>query len=818
MIVIGKRSMKIGTLLLLCFTVFLSCDKHQLTKPGEVSDEARRAHRSLASFPAAEEDYFSLMDGGAPLSPDEAKGRNTWIVWTGGNDRFWDELSKISFGTLDFLKTLSSHPSLKFSRDNRWHYLGLINEPCFDKATGPDASRYGLWLDTRRTDCPPDPFENEKKYPGVAIGARGKTVPVGSFYGAATGIVGLRLFPNPQFDEEAAKKWDPKRYYEDPSYYLSKDLVKPYRVGMSCAFCHVGPTPVHPPKDPEHPKWENLSSNVGAQYFWIDRIFVWDPDETSFPYQLFKTSRPGSLDTSLISTDNINNPRTMNAVYHLGPRLEAAKRWGKEMLAGGGLNNKQFNDYVKTGPLTPFYQPPNTVWTTHILKDGADSVGALAALNRVFLNIGLFSEEWLLHFKPLIGGKPITPIQIAVARGNSVYWEATEAQTPNLAMFFLKTTAPHKLKDAPGGQAYLTKDAMQLTRGKEVFADRCAACHSSKIPSPAVGLDPHGCAGPGYLDCWNKYWSWTKTEEFKAEMRKIVLADDFLDDNYLSNDVRIPVTLLETNACSPLATNAIAGNIWDNFSSQSYKDLPSVGNIKVHHPLTGKEWSYRMPAGGRGYTRTPSLVSSWSTAPFFLNNSVGKFNPSPSVDARMQSFHNSIEQMLWPEKRDMDRVLGDKVPGLIDRTTATSFLRIPKGYLPDLVQNLDELNQLLLPTIFGKEGIEIGPIPTGTPINLLANLSLLLENPDLVQQVSHQKKVLKLLIKIKLDLKRLPKDASDEEARKVWANAVDPLLELNKCPDFVVNRGHYFGTNLVKDEPGLSDEDKRALIEFVKTF
>ena len=61
-------------------------------------------------------------------------------------------------------------------------------------------------------------------------------------------------------------------------------------------------------------------------------------------------------------------------------------------------------------------------------------------------------------------------------------------------------------------------------------------------------------------------------------MREIVLADDFLDDNYLSTELRVPVTLLETNACSPLATNAIAGNIWDNFSSQSYKDLPSVGH------------------------------------------------------------------------------------------------------------------------------------------------------------------------------------------------------------------------------------------------
>jgi hypothetical protein len=34
----------------------------------------------------------------------------------------------------------------------------------------------------------------------------------------------------------------------------------------------------------------------------------------------------------------------------------------------------------------------------------------------------------------------------------------------------------------------------------------------------------------------------------------------------------------------------------------------------------------------------------------------------------------------------------------------------------------------------------------------------------------------------------------------------------------VVNRGHYFGTDMLPDEPGLSDEDKKALIEFVKTF
>jgi hypothetical protein len=814
-------------LLLSCQSLFLT---KQAGSPGEVEDEARVANRYAPTFPPADEDYFAAMDGGRRLTAQEVKGRNTWIVWTGGNDRFWDELSRLSYGTLDFLKTLSSHPSLKFSRDNRWNYLGLVNEPCFEKATGPDPNRFGLWLDKRITspDCPPDPFENETKYPGVKTGARGFTLPVGSFYGYATGIVGLRLFPNPDFGKEAAEKWDAKRYYEDPTYYLSKDLVKPYRVGMSCGFCHVGPAPTNAPDDPEHPGWKHLSSNVGAQYFWIDRIFSWEADESSFPYQLFHTSRPGALDTSLISTDNINNPRTMNAVYHLGPRLQQAKRWGQERLAGGGVNNKQLNDYASSGPLTEFFLPPDTVWTPHVLKDGSDSVGALGALNRVFLNIGLFSEEWLLHFAPLIGGEKITPIKISDARKNSTYWEATEAQTPNMALFFLKSTAPHKLTDAPGGDTYLTTNAPVLLRGKEVFAERCARCHSSKMPVAVQGLDPHGCAGPAYMKCWNTYWQWTKTDEFQTAMRKIVLADDFLENNYLSNDARIPVTLLETNACSTLATNAIEDNIWDNFSSRSYKDLPSVGTITVHHPMTGEPRPYQMPAGGRGYTRVPTLVSIWSTAPYLLNNSVGKFDPRPSVDARMRSFQNSIEQLLWPEKRDKDRVLGDKVPGVIDRTTKTSYLRVAKGYLPEFLQDSMELKEHVFPgeepsPFFKDIGVVIGPIPKGTPVNLLANLNMLPDDAGIIGAFTHKRKILKLLIKVKSALKALPPNATDEQAKQVFIEQgiADELLELSKCSDFVVNRGHYFGTsylNKAENEPGLSDDDKRALIEFLKTF
>ena len=804
----------------------------------DILDEALAVKRTVDSFVPAGEDFFKGMDGGIALTPAEIRGRNTWLVWTGGNDRFWDQLSTISFGTLDFLKTISSNPSQVFARSNRWEQLGLVNEPCFEQATGPDPERFNLWLDKRKADCPVDPFTDEKKYPGVQTGSRGKSMAVGSYYGYPTGIIGLRLFPNPAFDDAAAKKWDAKRYYDDPDYYKNKDLIKPYRVGMSCAFCHVGPNPVRPPDDANNPKWENLSSNVGAQYFWVDRVFVWEAgrkegtgatpsaDEAkkrydgNFAWQLFHTSRPGTLDTSFISTDSINNPRTMNALYNLGPRVLMAKATGKEKLGGGELDNKQFGDYPQTADFKDLYVSPD-VFAPRILKDGSDSVGALGALNRVYINIGLYSEEWLRHFNPLVGGKRITPIEVATAQKNSSYWLATERQNPDVALFFLKTTTPHKLRDAPDGDRHMTSDASVLRRGKIAFAENCARCHSSKLPTPRVGLEDGGSAGSRYLEQFNKYWTWTKTDDFKAKMRDIVLAADFLDGNYLSTELRIPVTLTQTNACSPLATNALRGNIWDNFSSESYKELPSVGTINVVHPKTGETRQYKMPAGGRGYTRPPSLVSLWSTAPFLLNNTLGKFESSPSVTARMRSFDDSIEKLLWPEKREIDETLKtsmNKEVGHIDRTTVTSYLRVSSGYLPDALQELQGPLARFVPWLFSDDGIEIGPIPAGTPINLLANVNLLSESNDPAERAAHAKKLLDVFVKARRDLKALPENATDDQARKIFADLVDPLLELSKCPDFVVNRGHYFGTSFNTGEPGLRDEDKRALIEFLKTF
>jgi hypothetical protein len=292
------------------------------------------------------------------------------------------------------------------------------------------------------------------------------------------------------------------------------------------------------------------------------------------------------------------------------------------------------------------------------------------------------------------------------------------------------------------------------------------------------------------------------------------------------------VTLLRTNACSPLATNALGGNIWDNFSSQSYKQLPTVGTLTLSDPFTGEPFPYEMPAGGRGYTRVPSLISLWSTAPFLLNNSVGPFDTNPSVASRMKVFDASITQMLWPEKREHDAVLGDKVPGTIDRTTQRSNITIPVGFVPDAVQPLQSRLHRWLPWLVDEGGdIVLGPIPKGVPVSLISNLKLRSESSDLGVIATHARDVGELLLKLKVDLASAPKDATDEDLRKEFANLKKPMLALSKCPDFVVNRGHYFGTAEFNKQDGLSadekafgteaalsDDDKHALIAFLKTF
>ena len=380
-----------------------------------------------------------------------------------------------------------------------------------------------------------------------------------------------------------------------------------------------------------------------------------------------------------------------------------------------------------------------------MLKDGSDSVGALGALNRVYLNIGLFSEEWLLHFNPVIGGKPITPIEIASAR------EELQLLAGDRGL-----DAAHGVVLPEGGEARPAEGCAGRREIPDRRMRRCWIAARRCSPRPARAAIParrrslprpgsvRAAPGPGYLQCWNNYWAWTKTDDYKKQMRAIVSAPDFLDGNYLSTEARVPVTLLQTNACSPLATNALAGNIWDNFSSQSYKTLPSVGTITVHDPFTGKPSPYKMPAGGRGYTRPPSLISLWSTAPFLLNNTVGETRSSRTRRSMRGCgcSRRRSSRCCGPRSASTIRCSATKCPGsdLPHRPHDRAQQRHHAGgaMCRNRCGRCQRRLNRLLPSLFGADGgITIGPFPKGLPVNLLANLQPLSESDDPLERVRH---------------------------------------------------------------------------------
>ena len=702
-----------GTLALIFLAVMPGCKK------SEPIDEAKAAGLTTADFPQITEDIFKPMDGGIELSAEEIMGRNTWNLWSGGNQHFWNRTAQDSYGLMDLLKMLDNR---KYPRGERFKTLGLANEPGFRAATKPN--EFGLWLDEQ---VEPEPAGIDEKV-----------------YGKPSGVLGFRLFPNPEFDEKARQKWDGNRFMNDPGYYNDNKLVRPYRVGVACGSCHIAPNPSKSPDDPENPRWENLASAIGNQYIDEGKVFACNVEKGGFFYEMLAAQPRGTSDTSRIATDHINNPNAINAIFLLAERERIQV---PEKLAGGTLALPGEKEEMKVA---------------HILKDGADSIGVPGATIRVYVNIGMFSEYWLTRHNRLVGLTAQQPFEIPYAREHSVFWRATEERLGGVAAFFRKLKS-FRLADAPNGQTYITTGAAVMTRGQEVFAESCAACHSSK--QPPASIDPRSGEG--------KQW-------YLAAVKQ----PDFLENNFLSNEQRYPLTKIETNSARALATNAKAGHVWDNFSSQTYKELSPVDDLEFFNPFDETRPIKFRPKDkntGPGYYRTPSLVSIWSSAPFLHNNALGKFTGDPSVAGRLDAFNDAAEKLLWPEKRlNKDSIW---------RTQNECTLHLRKEFVPKPLQFLADSDGY----------IKIGPIPKRTPVNLLANLEPDFGNIDLFAKITGKL--------IKINQQKL----SGEAAANEWKKIVPDLIAANKCPDFVEDKGHYFGTDL-------SDADKRALIEYLKTF
>ncbi|MFZ0396907.1 MAG: hypothetical protein WAM06_02530 [Methyloceanibacter sp.] len=689
-------------------------------------------------------------------------GMDTWHWWVGvDNPGFWRDLSVLTSGKgsnpvdarVDFLSVVMQ------PRADRWKKMGLINDPDTVAAEKPD--KYGLMIDHMKD---------------------GSLTWDPEVFGYSSGVIGLQLFLNKKFD---ASKWSAKKYKEDPG-----SVEPPYLVGMSCGFCHVTFNPDKPPQDPVNPKWENIDSTTGNIYFREGMLFGHDLPTNSFAYQYLYNQEPGTSETSRFPSDFVNNPILINSIYRLGERLKltvpekitpAQRDLIKSMYAHVGLKDDDPGGALGGTEAEPTLKVP------HILADGADSMSILMASTRVYVNEGMAHDLWVsttwalnpFDLKESIRRdfKPGEFDLIGTARKDpNSPWMQTEKRMPNMALF-LTTWDSFPLKDAieidragtprKDGKDYLTTDADTLKQGKIVFADNCASCHSGKRPNPLP----------------------TDLQEQKQAWRDLVLRDDFLVDNYLSDDQRHPLSKLGTNAQRAMGTNAMGGHTWGQMSSQTYKDerVPTEPlqdqdangkPIPLYDPLTGKnDIKFEAPAS---FYRTPTLVSVWATAPYLHNNALGIYTGDPSVAGRMAAYQDGMTKLLWPEKR----------LGIKSMKVTTEDSALPPMVTQQLQQFVPGLDVSLL------------RVPKGTPINLIMNV--------------HPKN-LPAVVQAYVDgvLQGAPKEKFAELQPQNHAAALqrvqEKMLEVSLCPDFIEDRGHTFGRDL-------SDQDKRALIEYMKYF
>lgn len=621
------------------------------------------------------------------FTESERAGCQIWFYATAGNARFNTYVFQQRLGVLiDWYTVLNSA-----DRKNRFKRWGLINDPAC-RPPKPGEETYGFdwcegdevllaYVGKRGVKQESGAYKEEKKDPacgfvdapagpGEVHDPRDRQDPCDLEFGTSVGVFGLRKFPNPKFDQAQWRALNGRLgTWEGYQKRLADGSVEPpFRIGMACGACHIAFDPLRPPKDPAHPKLENLSGTVGNQYARLSQIFVTGMPASSMEWQVSAYPRPGTVDTSAIPTDQVNNPGTANVLINLARRptfIEEVSKWRKVKQRSPGIDDQSYwcepgkqNKCWERSLKTEEQARKDNEPILHILKGGEDSIGPLEALQRVYINIGSCSEEaWVNHLTNLWQFLPSrrnfgqTPFDIGQARRDCPQFRAIEDRLGDVLNFLL-TGRPTDL-----GQARGLKDPQDLAeqleaefgkgavdQGRKIFARLCTRCHSSQKP-PFEGRD------------------------FRET--SMDPADKGIRVDWLGNDDRVPVTEVGTNYARALHSNHMEGHVWQEFGSETLHKKPPVRDL--NEPPERKD-------GGRGYLRNTSLLSVWAHAPFMHNNAIGPElcgfpgdplyrspyvdendkpipNPppcwpfDPSVKGRYELFKASMRELLNPKLR-----------------------------------------------------------------------------------------------------------------------------------------------------------------------
>jgi len=350
-----------------------------------------------------------VQEAQSELTAQQRHGRDVWLNSTFGGEKFF---SLILPGP-PFNLTLGLVQALTSPRDTRFDNWGLLNDP--DCVAG-NAMTFGF-------DICADP--------------------------SSSGVVGVRKFANPDFQPGNGQP--------------------PILLGVACASCHAGLNPENPPTDPNHPGWDNIHLTVGNQFIQIGKIFGANLSPHDPRFQVFRTWAPGTVDTTAIENDHINNPGIITQFFRFPDR--------------------PFFNLTQNGA-------PITVHRAG--QGGEDDAGCVKAATRVYFNIGMCAAECMVgHLANGPGGSQ-TPIDEAQCARDCADFRQEQVDAVDLCAF-IQTTRPPHLRRAPGGDDLI--DESVVDRGRRVFDAACAACHSNgedpvhqvysdDLIHPATGFNP----------------------------------------------------------------------------------------------------------------------------------------------------------------------------------------------------------------------------------------------------------------------------------------------------------------------------------------
>ena len=237
----------------------------------------------------------------------------------------------------------------------------------------------------------------------------------------SSGVIGLRKYPNPSFPNAGPK----------------------YLFGSACATCHAGFDAENPPADPNHPTWNNIDVMPGNAHLQIGKIFGGHLSTHDPRRQVFDSWAPGTVDTTAIWSDHIDNTLAIAPITDFDKWPEQERQYQGDLI----LTSAQEGS-------------------------GQDDVGCELRSLRVWMSEGMCALECSLP-----AAAAGVPLDVDACRDNCAAFRLAESEVGEMCQF-LRGWHPPRLGSAPGGDDLIDDD--EADHGGDVFAANCAGCHDGK--------------------------------------------------------------------------------------------------------------------------------------------------------------------------------------------------------------------------------------------------------------------------------------------------------------------------------------------------